>query len=181
MDDTTNKYTTASKEKGPLKVLSECRALLIKKSQDYQNPASNVKQAMHYRRGIDTLHDTLQGKLYRAQSLIESGDNANFESLEDTYKDIVNYAAFCVAWLRGEIEGQDPNRDKFNRPIKTSNAVLTILHGPDVSIWNTPTNLIPVTAAQPVDPSKLTAGRAEWIVPTVEDDLSGCENGVCEI
>ena len=104
-------------DKESVKVLQECIDLQLKKSQDYQNPNSNVVQAMHYRRGIDTIHDTLQGKLYRAQSLLESGraDQANFESLEDTYKDLINYASFAVSWLRGKIEGQDPDRDIFNR------------------------------------------------------------------
>jgi hypothetical protein len=97
-------------------VLNECIELQLKKSQDYQNPNSNVVQAMHYRRGVDTIHDTMQGKMYRAQSLLESGraDSANFESLEDTYKDLINYASFAVAWLRGGIPGQDPDRDMFN-------------------------------------------------------------------
>ena len=91
----------------------------LKKSQDYQNPNSNVVQAMHYRRGVDSIHDIMQGKLYRAQSLLESGraDSANFESLEDTYKDLINYASFAVAWLRGGIPGQDPNRDMFNNKV----------------------------------------------------------------
>lgn len=106
-------------EKESVKVLRECMELQLKKSQDYQNPNSNVVQAMHYRRGIDTIHDTMQGKMYRAQSLLESNraDKANFESLEDTYKDLINYASFAVAWLRGGIEGQNPNRDMFNKPL----------------------------------------------------------------
>lgn len=105
-------------DKESVKVLNECIELQIKKSQDYQNPNSNVKQAMHYRRGIDTIHDTMQGKMYRAQSLLESGrhSEANFESLEDTYKDLINYASFAVAWIRGGIEGQDQTRDMFNKP-----------------------------------------------------------------
>ena len=107
-------------ERESVKVLRECIELQTKKSQDYQNPNSNVVQAMHYRRGIDTIHDTLQGKMYRAQSLIEtaaSSPNAqpNFESLEDTYKDIINYATFAVSWLRERMEGQDKTRDMFNR------------------------------------------------------------------
>jgi len=100
-----------------VKVLQECVDLQMRKSQDYQNPNSNVTQAMHYRRGIDSIHDIMQGKLYRAQSLLESNTHtdANFESLEDSYKDLINYASFAVAWLRGKMEGQDPSRDIFNK------------------------------------------------------------------
>lgn len=99
-----------------IEVLQECINLQNKKSEDYQNPNSNVTQAMHYRRGIDSIHDILQTKLYRAQSLLESkrSDEANFESLEDTYMDLINYASFAVAWLRKGIPGQDPNKDIFN-------------------------------------------------------------------
>ena len=104
-------------ERESVKVLRECIELQLKKSQDYQNPNSNVVQAMHYRRGVDSIHDIMQGKMYRAQSLLESGHVANFESLEDTYKDLINYASFAVAWLRGGIPGQDVTRDIFNRKI----------------------------------------------------------------
>lgn len=98
-----------------VKVLKECIDLQIKKGQDYQNPKSNVTQAMHYRRGVDTLHDVMQGKMYRAQSILESGTtDPNFESLEDTYKDLINYASFAVSWLRGGIDGQDTQRNMFN-------------------------------------------------------------------
>ena len=108
-----------SNERASVTVLRECIDLQIKKSEDYQNPNSNVVQAMHYRRGIDSIHDIMQGKMYRAQSLLESGraDIANFESLEDTYKDLINYASFAVAWLRGGIEGQQPGYDIFNKKI----------------------------------------------------------------
>jgi hypothetical protein len=106
-----------SEQRESVKVLHECIDLQLKKSQDYQNPNSNVTQAMHYRRGIDSIHDIMQGKLYRAQSLLESGQPANFESLEDTYKDLINYASFAVAWLRGGIPGQDTTRDIFNKKV----------------------------------------------------------------
>ena len=97
-------------------VLQECAELQSKKSEDYQNPNSQVKQAMHYRRGVDSIHDTMHGKMLRAQSLLESGDAANFESLEDTYKDLINYASFAVSYIRGKMEGQKPELDYLNRP-----------------------------------------------------------------
>lgn len=109
-----------SQVKESIKVLNECIDLQTKKSNDYQNPNSNVVQAMHYRRGIDTIHDTIQGKVYRAQSLLEAAahNNPNFESLEDTYKDIINYCSFAVSWLRFKMEGQNQFRDIFNRRIE---------------------------------------------------------------
>ncbi len=113
------KVQNMSKDRESIKVLQECAEMQLKKSQDYQNPNSNVKQAMHYRRGVDSIHDTMHGKMLRAQSLLESGETANFESLEDTYKDLINYASFAVAYIRGKMEGQDPNLDFLNRPKTT--------------------------------------------------------------
>lgn len=110
-----------TKVKESVVVLKECMELQLKKGRDYQNPNSNVKQAMHYRRGIDSIHDILQGKLYRAQSILEAGaQDINFESLEDTYKDLINYASFAVEYLRGEMDGQQIDRDIFNRPKKAT-------------------------------------------------------------
>lgn len=106
--------------KESIKVLEECAEIQKKKGADYQNPNSNVKQAMHYRRGIDSIHDLLQGKLYRAQSLLEAANTPNmypnYESIEDTYMDLINYASFAVEYLRGKMDGQDPTRDIFNKP-----------------------------------------------------------------
>jgi hypothetical protein len=89
--------------KESVKVLQECAELQTRKSQDYQSESSDIVQAMHYRRGVDTIHD--------------AGGDPNFESLEDTYKDLINYSSFAVAYIRGKMEGQDPNRDMFNRPV----------------------------------------------------------------
>jgi len=105
-------------EKESLKVLQECADMQIKKSQDYQSDGSNVTQSMHYRRGVDTIHDVILGKVMRATSLLESGNSPNYESLEDTYKDLINYSSFAVSYIRGKMEGQKPDRDMFNKPIK---------------------------------------------------------------
>lgn len=106
--------------KESLRVLQECAELQSKKSQDYQSSESNVTQAMHYRRGVDSIHDIINGKMLRAQSLLEAGTHGepNFESLEDTYKDMINYASFAVSFMRGKMEGQDPTRDMFNRKVR---------------------------------------------------------------
>ena len=104
-------------KKESVEVLKECIELQNRKSQDYQSKESNVTQAMHYRRGVDSIHDIIQGKCYRAQSLLESGGDPNFESLEDTYKDIINYCSFAVSYMRGKMEGQSSDRDMFNKQI----------------------------------------------------------------
>mgnify|MGYP003303758387 CR=1 FL=1 len=64
--------------KESVNVLNECVELQLKKSKDYQSDESSVLQAMHYRRGVDTIHDIIIGKLMRATSLLEAGNNPNF-------------------------------------------------------------------------------------------------------
>ena len=110
-------------ERESIKVLRECIMLQDSKSRDYQNPNSNVVQAQHYRRGIDSIHDIINGKMLRAQSLLESGSVPNHESLEDTYKDMINYCSFAVSYLRGRMEGQSENRDVFNKPRITAESL----------------------------------------------------------
>ena len=104
-------------DKESVKVLKECIDLQLSKSDDYQNPNSNVVQAMQYRRGVDTIHDIMAQKMLRAQSILESSHSPNYESLEDTYKDLINYASFAVSYMRGKMDGQDSNRDIFNQKI----------------------------------------------------------------
>lgn len=114
-----SKAEPSEMERESVKVLRECIDLQLRKSRDYQNPNSNVRQADHYLHGINTIYDMLHQKMLRARSLLEAGEQGtadpNFESIEDTFKDIVNYASFGVSYLRGKMDGQDPNRDMYNR------------------------------------------------------------------
>ena len=102
--------------KESVKVLQECIDLQLKKSQDYQSDSSNITQAMH-------------GKITRATSLLESGKDPNFESLEDTYKDMINYASFAVSYMRGKMEGQQAGRDMFNRSTASTNGSFSGIKG----------------------------------------------------
>jgi len=42
----------------------------------------------------------------------------NFESLEDSAKDLINYSSFFVSYCRKGIKGQDSTKDVFNRSTK---------------------------------------------------------------
>jgi hypothetical protein len=104
-----------------INVLQEAIDLQIKKSNDYQNPNSTIRQADYYPNGIDDLITTVHAKTLRLRSVTgamkhDPSYKQNFESIEDSCKDIINYASFIVAYCRGKIDGQDPNRDVFNRP-----------------------------------------------------------------
>lgn len=110
-------------KKESIKVLEECAELQLKKSNDYQNPNSNIVQADYYPRGVATILDTVYGKILRMYSVLEAMEhdkdyNPNFESLEDSAKDLINYSSFIVAYIRGEVEGQSNDRDFLNRKVE---------------------------------------------------------------
>lgn len=99
-------------------VLSECIDLQLRKGRDYQNPNSTVRQADYYPNGVQSIHDVMHGKMLRMKSVMEAmqhGSEPNFESLEDSAKDLINYASFFVAYCRGRVDGQNTDKDIFNR------------------------------------------------------------------
>ena len=107
-----------------LRVLQECAEVQNKKSQDYQNDKSRIVQADYYPRGVASIMDIIHAKTLRLWSVLEAMENdpdyePNFESMEDSFKDLINYASFGVAYCRCKIPGQNPNRDFLNREIKT--------------------------------------------------------------
>ena len=104
----------------PIDILNECITLQESKARDYQNDNSTIVQADYYPRGLATIFDIIHAKVLRARSVLEAMEyddtyEPNFESLEDSLKDMINYAAFAVSWSRGGIEGQDLYRDELNR------------------------------------------------------------------
>ena len=110
-------------QKESIKVLQECAELQIKKSQDYNNPDSRIHQNMYYPRGVATILDIVWAKVLRMYSVVECMEEdptyePNFESLEDSAKDLINYSSFIVAYCRQGIDGQDGTKDYLNREIK---------------------------------------------------------------
>lgn len=106
-------------ERYSIQVLLEAVEVQRKKSQDYQNPNSTVKQADYYVHGIDTIMDTVHGKMLRVKSLLEAVKEepeakANHESIADSMIDSINYLSFAVAWMEGKIPGQDPTTGIFS-------------------------------------------------------------------
>jgi hypothetical protein len=109
--------------KESLKVLQQAAEIQTRKSNDYQNPNSRIKQSDYYPRGCASILDVMNGKILRIQSVMEAMENdpnyiPNFESMEDSAVDLINYASFFVAYMRGKIEGQSEDRDFLNRKVK---------------------------------------------------------------
>lgn len=115
-------------ERYSVNVLKECIDLQNKKANDYQNPNSMIKQADYYPSGCLTILEIIHAKVLRMRSVMEAMQNdpnyePNFESLEDSAKDLINYASFFVSYSRGKVDGQDPDRDFLNRKIDTTKNV----------------------------------------------------------
>ena len=112
-------------EKYSVQILRQAIDLQLKKSHDYQNPNSSVKQADYYPHGVWSILDTIKAKYLRMVSVLEAmeaGGSPNFESVQDSCVDLINYASFLAAYLEGAIDGQDPKRDIFNKPTINSSA-----------------------------------------------------------
>jgi len=111
--------------KESVKVLQECAELQVQKGNDYQNPHSRIRQADYYPQGVATLLDIVHAKMLRMRSVVEAMQSdpdyePNFESLEDSSKDMINYCSFIIEYCRGTMDGQNPNNDFLNRPRKNA-------------------------------------------------------------
>lgn len=114
--------TNSARERRSVEILLECADLQKKKSRDYQNPASTVKQADYYDNGLITIYDIMHAKMLRIKSVMQTAHadlehEPNFESLQDSFKDLINYASFGAAYIEGKVPGQISGRDMFNREI----------------------------------------------------------------
>ena len=107
-------------ERASVGILKEAIEIQILKGQDYNNAASRVTQADYYPNGVYSILDICQAKVLRMYSVLDTmqaGGNPNFESIEDSAIDLINYASFVAAYIRGQVPGQKADRDIFNKPI----------------------------------------------------------------
>ena len=102
-------------------ILLEAADLQERKGQDYNGATSSVTQADYYPRGVWSILDIVNAKYLRMVSVLEQmeqGGKPNFESVEDSAIDLINYSSFLVAYMRNQIPGQNVENDIFNRPTK---------------------------------------------------------------
>lgn len=108
-------------------ILLEAADLQERKGNDYNNATSSVSQADYYPRGVWSILDIVNAKYLRMVSVLETmeqGGKANFESVEDSAIDLINYASFVAAYMRGQVPGQKLSNDIFNRPITDQDSAL---------------------------------------------------------
>lgn len=109
------------------RLLNEAGELQERKGKDYQSKASTVRQADYYPNGVNSILDIVNAKMLRTRSVLammEAGEIVNFESVEDSMFDMINYCSFLVSYMHGEIDGQTSNRDIFNRNVNLDGSTL---------------------------------------------------------
>jgi hypothetical protein len=89
---------TATFEDDVEKVFREMYRLLISKHRDYG--AKNIAEAPGG--AINGLRVRMHDKLARINNLTDKGINPEHESLEDSFKDMANYAIIGLLYLRGK-------------------------------------------------------------------------------
>ena len=110
-------------------VLLEAAEIQNLKGQDYNGAETSVQQADYYTYGVYSLLDTVHAKYLRMMSVLEQmekGGKENFESVEDSAIDLINYASFIVAYVRGEVPGQDGTKDIFGKKVTENTPEATI-------------------------------------------------------
>ena len=120
--------------KESLKILQKAAEVQNKKGNDYQNPNSRIRQAMYYPRGCATILDIMYAKILRMQSVLEAMENdpdyePNFESLEDSCIDMINYASCAGSQMLCKMDGQQSGRDMFNKPTSSTNGSFSGVRG----------------------------------------------------
>lgn len=94
-------------ERRAIEVLNECAELMRKKGKDY----NRVPQAEYYPNGLQDIWVMMHQKMTRLKSLLLNDETPNFESIDDTARDLINYASFFIEFAEGKMDGQHANRD----------------------------------------------------------------------
>ena len=81
-------------------IMKEAIALKERKSIDYQG--SKWSEADYFPFGNESYMHMIHTKYLRMRNVMDSNE-VNFESLEDTLIDMINYSAMYAAWLRNQM------------------------------------------------------------------------------
>ena len=85
-------------------ILQEAADLKARKSKDYQGGKWSEEDYFPF--GHESYMHMIHTKYLRMRNVMEAKET-NFESLEDTLIDMVNYAAMYAAWIRNETKCKD--------------------------------------------------------------------------
>jgi hypothetical protein len=73
--------------------------IVAKKHEDYGN--DEVGLAAYFPHGALSYHQMIHVKALRLGALAQSQEEPNFESIEDSLYDLINYAVFWLAAIKG--------------------------------------------------------------------------------
>ena len=106
-------------------ILEEAAAVLQKKGEDYAG--GSVKDTDYFKYDGVPGMPLMYTKILRYYSLMTQGGAQNFEGVEDTLKDLINYAARTIAYLESqEAEGEEQELDAIARDILGPNFDISI-------------------------------------------------------
>lgn len=105
-----NNYSTTTNEvsefeQAVFEVFFTARNVLISKHQDYGS--TNIANAPGG--ALNGLRVRIHDKTARINNLIDSGKNAQHESLRDSFLDLMNYAAIALLVIDGNWPGVEPD------------------------------------------------------------------------
>lgn len=83
-----------------LELIQPAIDIVVKKHEDYNNESLGLKNYFPF--GDQSYVQMLHVKSQRLVGLTQSGAVANFESVNDTVLDLINYAVFYLKFLKDE-------------------------------------------------------------------------------
>ncbi len=87
-------------------ILKEAAKLKVAKSKDYQG--GKWSESDYFPFGDTSYIHMMWTKMLRIRSVAEDRRDVNFESLEDSLLDMINYSAMYIAYLRSKGSGERP-------------------------------------------------------------------------
>lgn len=103
--------TDSSKVSSTAAILHDAADLMERKSKDYQGSTYTLTDYFPY--GHTSYLQMLHTKMTRIKSVAEREDSnaVNFESLEDSLIDLINYSAFYIEFLRNQTTAEQSEID----------------------------------------------------------------------
>jgi hypothetical protein len=88
-----------------LKLIGPAMELVAKKAQDYGDDAKEVGLHTYFPYGMPSYVQMMHTKTLRLVAITKSGRMPNYETVNDTLIDLINYAVFALDYLDKDPDG----------------------------------------------------------------------------